>query len=387
MITPTSTQYKAINEMIAWYDNPDQQEFLLAGYAGTGKSSVVNLAIEELVAHHHMDKSKVYLGCYTGKAANVLVQKGNPNASTLHSLCYLPYEDSKTGEVRFSLREDSVLQEADLLVIDEGSFVDTYMAEDIRSFGCKIIVLYDPFQLQPVKGRGEFVKREPDVMFTEVHRQALESPILWLATQIREGNRTKVLIPGLIGEGCRIQKLTHTSAETIYETDMQILCGLNAVRFKLSQERRLRNGFNGVTPLRNERVIICSNNKRMGLFNGMFGTMSTDARKRKHRDDGYVVDIKLDAEDGGEQLYSLLVHKHHFEEHFYGKMPRPVQDELKHHNCLMDWGDVISVHKSQGSEWKRVALVDDSLQFRHQCDNHLYTGISRAAEELEIFIR
>lgn len=387
MITPTRMQYKAVRDLVAWYKDPYQQEFLLAGFAGTGKSSVVNFAIEELCAHHGLTKERVFLGCYTGKAANVLKQKGNSNASTLHSLCYLPYEDPQTKEMKFTLREDSVLRDADLLIVDEGSFVNEYMAKDVRSFGCKIIVLYDPFQLQPVRGRGEFVRRQADAMFTEVHRQALDSPILWLATQVREGNRRNVLVEGDLGNGCRVTRLTADSAERVLETEAQILCGLNKVRFKLIQERRLRNGFTGDRPLRDERVIICSNNRRLGIFNGMFGTMLTDARKRKHRSDGSVVDILLDADDGGETLFSLKVHNHLFDEHFYGKSDRPSMEEMKHHNCLLDWGDVISVHKSQGSEWANVCLVDDSASFRQQADQHLYTGITRAAQELEVFIR
>ena len=61
------------------------------------------------------------------------------------------------------------------------------MARDLMSFGKPILVLGDPGQLPPIKGEGAFTKDAPDIMLTEIHRQAAESAIIRLATMARQG--------------------------------------------------------------------------------------------------------------------------------------------------------------------------------------------------------
>ena len=75
-------------------------------------------------------------------------------------------------EPRFLLNEQSLLRDADLLVLDEVSMVGHEMAADLLAFGKPILVLGDPGQLPPIKGEGAFTRGEPDVMLTEIHRQA-----------------------------------------------------------------------------------------------------------------------------------------------------------------------------------------------------------------------
>ena len=67
--------------------------------------------------------------------------------------------------------------------------VDEELGRDLLSFGKKVLVLGDPAQLPPVKGGGFFTEAEPDVMLTEVHRQAADNPIIRLSMTIREGGQ------------------------------------------------------------------------------------------------------------------------------------------------------------------------------------------------------
>ena len=60
-----------------------------------------------------------------------------------------------------------------------------------------MLVLGDPFQLPPVQGSGFFTNAEPDVMLTEIHRQARDNPIIRLSLDIREG---EYLERGIYGE-------------------------------------------------------------------------------------------------------------------------------------------------------------------------------------------
>ena len=71
------------------------------------------------------------------------------------------------------------------------------LARDLLSFGTHILVLGDPAQLPPVKGEGYFINAEPDVMLTEIHRQARDNPTIRMSMDIREGKR---LTPGSYGD-------------------------------------------------------------------------------------------------------------------------------------------------------------------------------------------
>src|SRR6185312_9973835 len=94
--TPSNTQARAIAEIKDWYQNrtDGQQVFRLFGYAGTGKSTVLKFALDELgLDAHRSDRTGgscvpgVVTATFTGKAALVLRRKGTP-ARTIHSLIY-----------------------------------------------------------------------------------------------------------------------------------------------------------------------------------------------------------------------------------------------------------------------------------------------------------
>ena len=89
----------------------------------------------------------------------------------------------------FDLWDDAPASKAKLIVIDECSMVDGELGRDLMSFGVPVLVLGDPAQLPPVQGGGFFTDAEPDVMLTEVHRQAQDDPIVRLSMDIRAGNR------------------------------------------------------------------------------------------------------------------------------------------------------------------------------------------------------
>ena len=91
---------------------------------------------------------------------------------------------------RFVLNEQSIVRDAKLIVLDEVSMVGAEMAHDLLAFGKPILVLGDPGQLPPIKGDGAFTSDDPDVMLTEIHRQAGESAIIRLATLARQASRS-----------------------------------------------------------------------------------------------------------------------------------------------------------------------------------------------------
>src|SRR5258707_12947253 len=94
------------------------------------------------------------------------------------------------------LWDDAPVAKAELIVIDECSMVDAELGRDLMSFGVPVLVLGDPAQLPPIQGGGFFTEAEPDVMLTEVHRQAQDGPVVRLSMEIRSGQR---LVPGQYG--------------------------------------------------------------------------------------------------------------------------------------------------------------------------------------------
>ena len=127
-ITYSILQEKAINSIVEWYGEKNgKQVYLLHGYAGTGKSTVVAEAVLRLRDKYKI--SNIPVGVYTGKAAHVLRKKGNPNAQTIHSMIYLCVEDEQTGQLNFILNPVGAAANADLIILDEcfckNSMIDT----------------------------------------------------------------------------------------------------------------------------------------------------------------------------------------------------------------------------------------------------------------------
>ncbi len=114
--------------------------------------------------------------------------KGCKDARTIHGLIYRP-KSMEDEEPSFVLNEDSAAAKASLIVVDECSMVDAELGRDLLSFSKKVLVLGDPAQLPPVKGGGFFTEAEPDIMLTEVHRQAADDPIIRMSMLVRDGGR------------------------------------------------------------------------------------------------------------------------------------------------------------------------------------------------------
>lgn len=382
MINLSDAQSRAVEAIIDWYRNGPSRtgwrDFYLAGYAGSGKSTITDEVIRQL---RGLGCGRVVIGAYTGKAAYVLRNKGNDNAKTIHSMIYSPVENEETGEVTFQLDPDGDAGNADLIVLDECSMINEEMAADIRSFRKPILVLGDPGQLPPVKGAGAFTNREPDVFLTEIHRQAAESPILRLATMARKGEAIPV---GDFGGGVRVVPYDAAAGQYVYDDASQVICGLNRVRWNLTQKMRARRGLDDPYPTTGEPVMCCRNNKKLSVFNGQQGvlqsfTPDTDIT----RDKAMLGEISATL-DGGVTLRNETCAQYLFDQHFSGasKPPRLPKDTLE-----FDWGYVLTCHKAQGSQWPRVTIIDDSGSFRDDAAKWLYTAITRAETELTIISR
>jgi hypothetical protein len=159
-------------------------------------------------------------------------------------------------------------------VLDEVSMVGDGDGRDLLAFGKPILVLGDPGQLPPVKGTGFFTEAAPDVMLTEVHRQAEDSPILRLATLARQGRRS------LRRHDDQVWKMSrHEVSPAQMLQGGQVICGTNATRRRLNTAMKGAAGFEADYPTGGGEKIICLRNRHdLGLINGMYLTSQRRAR-------------------------------------------------------------------------------------------------------------
>src|SRR5437016_4566356 len=204
--------------------------FRLFGYAGTGKTTLAKHLAEGV-------DGKVLFAAFTGKAACGMRSKGCHGAATIHSLIYKARESGEETP-SFELWDEAPASKARLIVIDECSMVDAELGRDLLSFGVPLLVLGDPAQLPPIQGGGFFTESEPDVMLTEVHRQARDNPIVRLSMDIRAGD---YLEPGRYGESEVVRK-SDLDPERVLKAD-QVLVGRNNTRRAYNLRMRERRGF------------------------------------------------------------------------------------------------------------------------------------------------
>lgn len=352
---------RAVSEWLK--DKSGPQVFRLFGWAGTGKST--------LARHLAQGVKSVKYAAFTGKAALVMRKHGCRGASTIHSLIYTLVSD-KEGEPRFALDPESEAVDADLIVIDEVSMVDEVLGRDLLSFGTKVLVLGDPFQLPPVQGAGFFTRDEPDVMLTEIHRQAADNPIIRMSIDIREGG---YLEHGRYGESVVIPR-GEVDREAVMQAD-QVLVGRNKTRVDYNDRIRELKGLPEHEPVPGDRLVCLRNNPVKKFLNGQIW-IATDVKKRSGERYSFLLDPD-DPTSKAKAQTRAITHAKFFsgEEETLTWPERRQFDEFTFGYCL-------TVHKAQGSQWDNVYLFDESFVFREDRQRWLYTGVTRASEKITV---
>lgn len=397
----------------------ERQVFRLDGPAGSGKTW---LAKKLAAVATRMSGRHVLYATYTGKASEVLRSKGCYPSSTLHALAYVPVgEDgawdleqkvselkaleriftgeptpqmvalkasiakakTEVGQPQFDINYESILWGAGLLVVDEHSMVDEEMGGDLLSFGVKILALGDQFQLPPIEGIGFFMQGAPDYELTEPHRQAAGSAIIYLAGIARNFRslpfgefEDKIEEDSDVEVYTSVVKSVGTLAD-ILAAD-QILCGKNATRTQINKMYRKAKGYERGRPYPGEKMIGLSNNRRTGLRNGTLWTVVETGDEILDTYYGAVISLRLRAENGREIKANAWV------DAIQGNDMKEVPFRERQNALEITFGYAMTVHKSQGSQWDNVLLVDESKVFREDEHRHRYTGLTRAAKTVTV---
>ncbi len=247
-IALTEAQENAKNCIAEWFFNTDDQVFVLTGYAGTGKTFLIDYVVREVLRLKAGEEATFVSP--TGKAAANLVKNGTA-AGTVHSLIYMrdgdEFDVDENGEIiaqrelRFVKRE-KIDEKIRLIIVDEASMVNETVLNDLLSFGVKCLFSGDGAQLPPVSGSCPLLSRA-DASLTEIVRQAKDNPIIQVATLAREGKR----IPyGNYGDKvCVVGRNALSIAERkrLFLKADQIICGRNKTRNALNAEIRRYKGI------------------------------------------------------------------------------------------------------------------------------------------------
>lgn len=365
-------QSAALDAVRDWLAAPaGRQVFRLFGYAGSGKTTLARHLAENA-------DGKVCFAAFTGKAAKVLRDKGCRGASTIHSLIYDAVQDPTTGLFTYHLKEDdgADIHRAGLVIIDECSMVGDKLGKDLMSFGKPILVLGDPAQLPPIDGGGFFTDHRPDFMLDEIHRQAAESPIIRLATDIRQGAFDHA--PADMG-AARVMRRADIDAGIVTAAD-KVLVGRNKTRHAYNQRIRELNGFSGAKPQAGETLICLRNQADLGLLNGGLWRIEKVKRARK-APAGALYSFDISDTDNPDRHVAVRVYQHFFE----GRGPE-LDWRVKRGTQEFDFGYAITAHKAQGSQWDEVCVFNESGAFGPDRDRWLYTAVTRAAERLTLVI-
>ncbi len=424
-------------------DNDTRYAFILRGYAGTGKTSVVAALVKTMC---QLQQSVVLLAP-TGRAAKVLSHYAEHPAYTIHKYIY---RQKQLGIEDFTIAEN--LHKGTLFIIDEASMISGQreasafgtglLLDDVVSFvysgtGCKILLSGDDAQLPPV---GSTVSPALDERYmagygldvtsytlTQVVRQALDSGILRNATDLRNqlskpsftcdvidnflyGNDFQCISP------CEILEALEQSYHDVGEEETIILTRTNRRTNLYNSGVRSRILWREDMITTGDRVMVSKNNyfwsanydnlpfiangdmfqiTRLRNMRELYGFTFADASLQS-LDYSWEIDaviwvdtLSTDSPDANYQLQQTLFERiaedypelHHSKR----KLIEAIYQSPYFNALQIRFSYAVTCHKSQGGQWKRVFIDTGNATSQENDPNYyrwLYTAITRATERV-----
>lgn len=439
-------QQQALAKLHAYVNkrDGDGEPFVLAGLAGTGKTTVISACLSEFKEMG----LRIALVAPTGKAAAVLNSKQNSVvAQTIHSLLYgapldpdaeiiqhierleaaldahnngsetlsdpemVKEELQDTSnraarhlvgrqELQFLPKDpDEIREFIDLVICDEASMVAPTEVKTIAALRRPTIYLGDPNQLFPV-GYDRFSVKldQPTALLTEIMRQADGSPILDLSRRILDSGGLPRGVKNI--EGIRTAMGTNPLP---LMRDVNTKCIVYMNRTRRTVSATVRNSFFAdkidasfpYLPFVGEKLMVNANRRELGVMkgdeveiteilrysgNGPIDKFTADVAFRDHR--GTIKQMRIWLND----LMLTVGHPLGMEKPAYGD--KEGFQAFKYNFIASKQGvDVafpyaITCHKSQGSEWDSVLVFNEGHKSSRQ--QYLYTAVTRARSDLAL---
>jgi len=350
---------------------------VITGGPGTGKTTLVRAIVEIFEAKG----VKVLISAPTGRAAKKIEEMTSRPASTIHRM--LKY-NKYNGKFIFNI--DNPL-DCDVLIVDEVSMLDIVLANHLFKAvkpSANIVLIGDVDQL-PSVGPGNFLKDVIDskiidvVKLNVIFRQAQQSRIIANAHCVNRGE-----MPNLNRRGQACLSPTREDFYFISREETDEL--LDTIIFLVSERIPQRFGYN---PLEDIQVITPVNT-------GVLGSTNLNVHLQRVLNKETLTIIK------GSKMFKvgdrIMQSVNNYDKNvFNGDIGRIIEINYEEHNVIVKYDEqtvfydfeeldelmlsyAITVHKSQGCEFKAVVMPLHTQHFRMLQRNLLYTGITRAKE-------
>lgn len=382
----TKSQQEAKQQIVDWLGSKGQGNiFRLSGYAGTGKSYLIN----ELEDDCH-DFYNIFRVAYTGKACHVMREMGMKNVSTIHSLIYNTYYDRDSEEFIHKLKDSMKGAMNSLIIVDEASMVPQHMQDELEEMfvDCHILYVGDSGQLPPVNSLGGAVDT-PNVELSEIVRQADTNPIVDVADMVRRGQSIK-------SDKCYTKCVNgETLGVSVGRTEL----------FKSDLQASVRNQFHDspILVLANkdrasinnkivdlyeycENYMVLANDKTERVFNGMVVKPYRDFTVPKHPCITHLEICDPDAVDGHRQI---TVNTANIGRSTYLN-PDLLRRELGANPSAIippsiDYGYAMTVHKAQGSTVDVAYIARAGYEKNIDIYSRwMYTALTRASKRVHV---
>lgn len=371
--------------------------------AGTGKSTLIKFIISAM----NLDEEDVRYIAYTGKAANVLKNKGCPGAMTAHKLLYYA-KLMPNGKYFFRPKGkgEIIAEGIKVVVVDEISMLPKEIWNLLCSHSFYILACGDPEQLPPIADKsGEdpnnHVLDHPHIFLDEIMRQAQESEIIRLSMHIREG-KPLFTFPAIEEQVKIVQKKDVTIPMLMWAD--QILCATNRTKNAINQQIRAAKDFDLNHPQVGDKIINLHNewqissNHNNPLTNGVIGTIKEIETQnwqypfwvRNESLSVPVITATFSGDEPDEEFTMLSFDENEFltgNPSLTGKEEYKISKRKEMSIPLhANFGYAITVWKAQGSEWNKVLLFQEAGWPRdvNERRRYMYTGITRAVDKIVV---
>jgi exodeoxyribonuclease-5 len=407
-VTLNEGQHEGATNLLRAVDH-GETDLVLTGPAGSGKTTLLKTLIRAFRARGIRPR----LSATTGKAASrVQTVTGEP-ATTLHQAMKFRVLEGRDGTPQF-VNPQAPCEAKDALFVDEASMVDTWLYGQVRKMLPPTAISAwsgDKWQLPPIEGTWGPNFDGAQAVLTTICRQALDSPILYVATEVREG---RVFPTGRLGTDYERKDTDFGEVvERLLEArnagrDISAITYRNEMRQRINE--RVRRALGRTDPVEpGDRLLVRTNHRGLGRMNGevllvestrpwtqTYAGIEAIARQRATPFEKDLVEIRTACG------VTALVHPSQigadrlaFQKTLWkDRVPNPkfLAATMPYQHLHVDYGEALTVHTAQGSEFQDVIFVlDGASRWRAQQDPEMarrlcYTAATRAKSSLFVAI-